>query len=86
MYQQENFESLRVAECLGLQPLYAGDRDRAAVRRILGCLARGSPKDFFDVSQGGLRKNSYLHLTSNLEYQNVSATERHPKICLAFST
>ena len=27
MYQQENFESRRVAKCLGLQPLYAGDRD-----------------------------------------------------------
>ena len=61
-------------------------------------LIDGPPlEEFWDVSQGGLAKISwmsrkgvserisYLHLTSNSEYQNVLATERHQKICLAFS-
>ena len=90
MYQQENFESRRVAKCLGLQPLYAGDRD---------CIVAidGPPlEEFCDVSQGGLAKISlmsrkgvserisYMHLTSNSEYQNVLATERHQKNMLGF--
>ena len=64
----------------------------------IGIVAIDGPplEEFCDVSQGGLAKISlmsrkgvserisYLHLTSNSEYQNVLATERHQKNMLGF--